>query len=111
MNTSGEVADLMVKEGIEITEAAAKLAGLGAKNLAAIIIALVNDDNKTQGMTKRRYIAIIYLSIYTHLLKFVIKAEYNLNTLSFIDNNFINQFFDKSPCQFIVFDNIISGIG
>ena len=51
MNTSGEVADLMVKEGIEITEAAAKLAGLGAKNLAAIIIALVNDDNKMQGLT------------------------------------------------------------
>ena len=35
MNTSGEVADLMVKEGIQITESAAKLAGLGAKNLAA----------------------------------------------------------------------------
>lgn len=52
MNTSGEVADLMVKDGIQITESAAKLAGLGAKNLAAIIIALVNDDNKTQGMTK-----------------------------------------------------------
>lgn len=41
MNTSAEVADLMVKEGIEITEAAAKLAGLGAKNLAAIIMAII----------------------------------------------------------------------
>lgn len=51
MNTSAEVADLMVKEGIQITESAAKLAGLGAKNLAAIIIALVNDDNKMQGLT------------------------------------------------------------
>lgn len=49
MNTSGEVADLMVKEGIQITESAAKLAGLGAKNLAAIIIALINDDTKLQG--------------------------------------------------------------
>ncbi len=51
MNTSGEVADLMVKEGIQITESAAKLAGLGTKNLAAIIIALINDDTKLQGKT------------------------------------------------------------
>lgn len=51
MNTSGEVADLMVKEGIQVTESAAKLVGLGAKNLAAIIIALINDDTKLQGKT------------------------------------------------------------
>ena len=51
MNTSGEVADLMVKEGIQITESAAKLAGLGAKNLAAIIMALLQEDNKLQGKT------------------------------------------------------------
>lgn len=51
MNTSGEVADLMVKEGIQITESAAKLAALGAKNLAAIIIVLMNDESKMQGKT------------------------------------------------------------
>ena len=51
MNTSGEVADLMVKEGIQITESATKLAALGAKNLAAIIIALMKEDNKLQGKT------------------------------------------------------------
>lgn len=51
MNTSGEVADLMVKEGIQITESAVKLAGLGAKNLAAIIVALMNDESKMQGKT------------------------------------------------------------
>ena len=51
MNTSGEVADLMVKEGIQITESAAKLTALGAKNLAAIIIALMKEDNKLQGKT------------------------------------------------------------
>lgn len=51
MNTSGEVADLMVKEGIQITESTAKLAGLGAKNLAAIIMALVSDNTKLQGKT------------------------------------------------------------
>ena len=52
MNTSGEVADLMVKEGIQITESAVKLAGLGAKNLAAILLAVLNDDKKLQGKTK-----------------------------------------------------------
>lgn len=51
MNTSGEVADLMVKEGIQITESAVKLAGLGAKNLAAIIVVLMNDKTKLQGKT------------------------------------------------------------
>ncbi|MGM9552257.1 MAG: PcfB family protein [Clostridia bacterium] len=51
MNTSGEVADLMVKEGLQITEEAVKLTGLGAKNLAAIIIALLKEDNKLQGKT------------------------------------------------------------
>ncbi len=51
MNTSGEVADLMVKEGLQVTEEVAKLTGLGAKNLAAIIIALLQEDNKLQGKT------------------------------------------------------------
>ncbi|MBQ7574896.1 MAG: PcfB family protein [Clostridia bacterium] len=51
MNTSGEVADLMVKEGLQITEEVTKLTGLGAKNLAAIIVALLKEDNKLQGKT------------------------------------------------------------
>lgn len=54
MNSSGEVADLMVKEGIQITESSVKLMALGAKNLAAIIIALANDDTKLQGMTNMK---------------------------------------------------------
>ena len=54
MDTSGEVADLFVKEGIQITEATAKLAGLGAKNLAAIIVALLKDNNKLQGKTNMK---------------------------------------------------------
>ena len=52
MNTSGEVADLMVKEGIQITESAVKLTALGAKNLPAIVMALVKDDGKTEGVAK-----------------------------------------------------------
>ena len=51
MNTSGEVADLMVKEGIQITESATKLAALGAKNLAAIIIAMMQDEKRLRGKT------------------------------------------------------------
>ena len=51
MSTSGETADLMVREGIQITESALKLAGLGAKNLAALLIALANDNQKVAGKT------------------------------------------------------------
>ena len=51
MSTNGETADLMVREGIQITESALKLAGLGAKNLAALLIALANDNQKPAGKT------------------------------------------------------------
>lgn len=51
MNNNGEVADLMVRESIQITESAIKLAGLGAKNLAALLIALANDNQKLTGKT------------------------------------------------------------
>ena len=51
MNTSGEVADLMVKEGIQITEATVKLMAVGAKELTALLLALLNDEKKLQGKT------------------------------------------------------------
>ena len=51
MSTNGETADLMVREGIQITESALQLAGLGAKNLAALLIALANDNQKLAGKT------------------------------------------------------------
>ena len=51
MNTGGEVADMMVKEGMQITEAAAKLTASGAKNLAAILLAMSKDSNKLKGKT------------------------------------------------------------
>ena len=44
----------MGKEGLQITEDIVKLTGLGAKNLAAIVIALLKEDNKLQGETKRK---------------------------------------------------------
>ena len=52
MNTSGETADLMAKEAIQMTETAVKLTALGVKNLAAIVMALANDDGKTEGIAK-----------------------------------------------------------
>ena len=51
MNTSGETAELVVKEGIQITESAVKLAGLGAKNLGALLIAIAKDNPKLSGKT------------------------------------------------------------
>lgn len=51
MSTSGETADLVVKESIQITESAVKLAGLGAKNLAALLIAIAKDNQKLAGKT------------------------------------------------------------
>ena len=51
MNTSGETAELVVKEGIQITESAVKLAGLGAKNLAALLIAIAEDNPRLSGKT------------------------------------------------------------
>lgn len=40
MDVSAEAADLVVKEGIQATESAVKLAGTGLKNVAALLLAL-----------------------------------------------------------------------
>lgn len=87
MNTSGEVADLMVKESIQVTESAAKLAGLGAKNLAAIIIALINDDNKLQGKTS---------------LKQLLKADKPLCILQIKEND-LNKFNQEAKKYGVLF--------
>ena len=52
MNSGSEAADQMVREGIQITEAAVKLSALGAKNLAAIALALARDNPKVRGRTR-----------------------------------------------------------
>ncbi|MEA5058952.1 MAG: DUF3801 domain-containing protein [Candidatus Pelethousia sp.] len=51
MSIGGDTADQLVKEGIEITESAVKLAGLGAKNLAALLLALLKDNKRLKGKT------------------------------------------------------------
>ena len=51
MDVSGDVADLMVKEGIQLTEASIKLLAAGGKNLAAFLWALSRDSKKLVGKT------------------------------------------------------------
>ena len=51
MSTNGETADMVVRESIQITESAVKLAGLGAKNLAALLVAVAKDNPKLSGKT------------------------------------------------------------
>ena len=51
MNNGSEAADQMVREGIQITESAVKLTALGAKNLAAIALALAKENPKVRGKT------------------------------------------------------------
>ena len=49
MSTNGETADLMVREGIQLTESALKLTGLGAKHLAAHHIDQAYDNQTLAG--------------------------------------------------------------
>ena len=51
MDTSGEVADLLVKEGIQLTEESIKLLAAGSKSLAALLWAIAKDERKLVGKT------------------------------------------------------------
>lgn len=51
MDVSGDVADLMVKESIQLTEASIKMMAEGSKNLAAFLLALARDSKKLSGKT------------------------------------------------------------
>lgn len=51
MDVSGDVADLMVKESIQLTEASIKLLAAGSKNLTAFLWALARDNKKLVGKT------------------------------------------------------------
>lgn len=49
MEVSAETADLVVKEGVQISEQAIRLLASGAKNLAALLYALAKDQKKLYG--------------------------------------------------------------
>lgn len=51
MSQGSDVADQVVQEGIQVTESAVKLAGLGVKNLAILLIQLLQDNKKLSGKT------------------------------------------------------------
>lgn len=54
MNSGGEIAELMVKESIQITEESIKLLAAGSKNLAALLWALATDSKKLAGMSSMK---------------------------------------------------------
>ena len=51
MNMGGDAAERLVRDSLMLTEEAVKLAGLGAKNLAALLVALAKEEEKTHGPT------------------------------------------------------------
>ena len=57
MDVSAEAADLVVKESLQAAESAAKLAGSGLKNVAALLLALAKQDYKVVGKTNSARLA------------------------------------------------------
>lgn len=56
MSIGADAADQMVREGIQVTEAAIRLAALGAKNLAALLFALASNPKSRGATTARRLV-------------------------------------------------------
>ena len=54
MDVSAETADLVVRESIQAAESAAKLAGEGVKNVAALLLAIAKQDYKVVGETSSK---------------------------------------------------------
>ncbi len=52
MSHGGDAADQMMRQSLELSESAVKLTALGAKNLAALCLALANENQKLAGKTK-----------------------------------------------------------
>lgn len=51
-----EAADLMIREGIQLTEASIRLMAAGSKNLAAFLFALARDHKKLMGKTSMAHL-------------------------------------------------------
>ena len=52
MNTSGEAADQVVRMSLEVGEAALKITGIGAKQLAVLLYAVLKEQKKTKGRAR-----------------------------------------------------------
>lgn len=57
MDVSGETADLLIREGVQAAEGAIKLAGVGLKNVAALLIAISQQNYKVVGKTTSKRLA------------------------------------------------------
>lgn len=57
MDVSGEAADLVVKESLQLTAEAVKLTGEGLKNVAALLLAIRHDKQKVVGKTNAKTLA------------------------------------------------------
>lgn len=57
MDVSAEAADVVVREGLQATEAAAKLTGDALKNVAALLLAIARQDLKVVGETSAKRLA------------------------------------------------------
>lgn len=51
MNTSGDAAESIVRMSLQGLEVAVRLSGSGAKNIAALMIAILKDQKQTKGKT------------------------------------------------------------
>ena len=57
MDVGGAAADVVVKEGVELTGEALKLAGAGIKNVAALLMAIRHEHYKLVGKTNAKTLA------------------------------------------------------
>lgn len=57
MDVSAEAADVVVRESLQATEAAAKLTLEGVKNVAALLLAIAKQDMKVVGQTTAKRLA------------------------------------------------------
>ena len=57
MDVGGAAADVVVKEGVELTGEALKLAGAGIKNVAALLLAIKHEHYKLVGKTNAKTLA------------------------------------------------------
>ena len=57
MDVGGAAADVVIKEGVELTGEALKLAGAGLKNVAALLLAIRHEHYKVVGKTNAKTLA------------------------------------------------------
>ena len=57
MDVSGETADLVVREAVQVSEEVIKFLGAGAKNLTAFLAAMYSQNNKVVGKTTAKRLA------------------------------------------------------